>query len=146
MSDLERSIDSFLDVLRAQVDEVERERAELKAEYQRSDAELKASVAKAKRLISANARPDAKPAKPKKGRQAGEKRLDALETYLRASVNGSEFMIPELRERDDWIGVSDSYASSLLNVLHERGVVRLVRTGHPTHGARTKTWRLVDAK
>ena len=142
-SDLTSQIDDFLGTLRARVQEVEEQRAQLREDYLAADQALKDSVRKAKKLISANDSKQGQKPKSKPGRSVpSEGKLTQLETYLREHANGSEFTLPDLERRSDWIGLSNGYTNHLLGALHERGVLRLVRTGHPDYGNRTKIWRL----
>jgi len=140
--DLNTTIDGFLATLREQVEGVEQQRTELREEYLARDGELKASVSKAKRLIAANqTKPGPKP-KTGKPKAVSGTAQDELEAWLREHVDGQDFIMPELYERKDWLGLSSAYGSALMNALHKRGTVRLVKTGHPERGARTKIWRL----
>ncbi len=141
--ELQATLDAILAPLREQVARIDAEIADL----DERKAELKELRTQAARLISANDRtghfaPKQAPKKSAAGKKPSEEKLDELEDYLRAHVNGDEFVVPELVERKDWLGLSSPYTNGLLNALHERGTIRLVRTGHPDYGNRTKIWRL----
>lgn len=145
LSEIEATLDSILAPLREQLAVIDNELKELNTRK----AELRQVRTKVSRLLGANSTPGPKPPKAKPSHGTGKpssERLDSLEQYLRSAVNnGDDFNLSDLASRQDWLGIDRGYASMLMTALHERGSVRLVRTGHPEHGARTKIWRLTNA-
>lgn len=142
--ELEATLDAILAPLREQVEIIDAEIAALEVRR----AELREMRAKPARIIAATERSghyaskqQKQPVKSAAGKPS-ETKLNELEDYLRASVDGEDFNVPELVEREDWLGLSSSYTNGLLNALHERGSIRLVRTGHPEWGQRTKIWKV----
>lgn len=146
LTEIEQTLEDILKPLHDQLAVVDNE---LKALAERK-AELREVRSKITRLLGANTKPGPKPG-PKSQQpktygtgKPSAARLDSLESYLRSAVNGDEFTVPDLSRREDWINIDTGYVNNLMNFLHERGSVRLVRTGHPEYGNRTKTWRLTN--
>jgi len=157
LDELDLSIDQMLSTLRERVEQVEAERAELRADYLNRDAALKASITKAKRLISANekfgTRTKPKPKTPSDARRLGitPQKVDDLARYLQANFNGDEFHAPMLLERADLLketGIaSKGQLGKALHSLHDRGALRLVRQGGIEGlGNRTQVWKVTDAQ
>jgi hypothetical protein len=141
-------------VYRNTADEARAKRATLEARLEpieREREELREAIKKLDKLIAfiEGTGPFASKSKPKSkppGAPSSE-RQDALAKWLQENMNGSDFIGPELLERADFnkaLGMSSAYLSGALNALQARGVIRLVRTGHPERGARTKIWRVID--
>lgn len=144
LTDLEATLDSILKPLRDQLAVIDNELAAL----DERKTELREVRSRINRLIGANS-PTKKPGPKGKAAKANggpsADKLDELETWLRKHVKGAEFTNPEIGQHKDWLGIGDQYTSHLLNALHQRGSTRLVRTGHPEYGNRTKIWRLTNA-
>jgi hypothetical protein len=69
------------------------------------------------------------PAKSKSLVPVSEEMVEAVFTWLQQNVNGDEFYASGLMARDDFNVTSASQLSKAINVLHERGQIRLVRSG-----------------
>lgn len=142
LADIDKTLDAILQPLRDQLAVIDGELAALD-ERKRELREVRSRIS---RLIGANdhKKPGPKAPGAKKGLPSTE-RLDLVESYLRRRLDGKEFTVPDVVARRDWeeaVGVQGAYANALMNGLHERGTLRLVRTGHPEYGNRTKIWRL----
>jgi predicted ArsR family transcriptional regulator len=77
------------------------------------------------------------------GKGVSEKNVETVATFLRENFNGSQFHAPEIRDRvAQQLGLTDNVLNQALKTLHSRGVLRLVRTGVPGVGTRTKVWEV----
>lgn len=132
------------------LERIEEEKADLVAELNEERDGYKAARAKAMRIIAAN---DRKPkTKTKRGASSprmgvAPEKIDALAAYIRANVDGEQFAGPKLLERRDFTAKTGlghpSQVSKALGVLHERGVLRLVRSGGIEGlGNRVKVWEV----
>lgn len=133
-----------------ELDRIDEEKAELVAELNEERDQYRAARAKAMRIIAAN---DRKPKKKTKratgGRTIGvaPEKIEALQAYITANVGGEKFAGPKLLERSDFVAKTGlghpSQVSKALGVLHERGVLRLVRSGGIEGlGNRVKVWEV----
>jgi len=71
--------------------------------------------------------------------------LDTLSEWLRTNYNGDEFTVPEAWAGAPKLdGIGTTYRMGVaINALHERGVLRLVRTGGGKTG-RAKVWKVAS--
>lgn len=143
----DEAIEAILAPLRKRDAELEAEQAEIKAELAevtRERSKLGGILRAAEKSLGLAEPPKAKRAGGGKSGKPAPERLDGLETWLRVHLDGNEFTGPELLERKDFrpLDMSSAYLSSALNLLHERGALRLVRTGGEGLAPRTKTWQV----
>lgn len=150
---IDQTIEAILEPLRRQDAELQSKRAELRAELEalnRQRAKVGGILRAAEKSLGV-----VQPPKRKRGARGGgrpgqsSERIDELETWLRANVNGDEFTAPEIIGRREFepLHMEKSYLSKALLELHSRGTIRLVRTGGPGQKGRTRTWKVAtDAK
>jgi 2-hydroxychromene-2-carboxylate isomerase len=138
---LDREVEDILAPLRAKLRQIDGELEQL--DLQR--AELKAIRTKVARIVGANqtyAKPGPK-VSTHGGKGVSEKNVETVAAFLRDNFNGSQFHAPEIRDRvAQQLGLTDNVLNQALKTLHARGALRLVRTGVPGVGTRTKVWEV----
>lgn len=144
LSEIERTLDGILKPLRDQLAVIDAEIAVL----DQRKAELREVRGRVSRLIGANNKPGPKPkpAPTRKGQRSigvAPERIDALDEFLHAHFNnGTEFHTVMLEERKDLpANFRGPALNKALQALHERGSVRLIRSGGVEGiGNRVKVW------
>lgn len=135
---LSHSLAEAIAPLQALSDRIDTELAELNTKR----AELMAGRRRVQSIIRQATGSKPKPVVAGRGGIAPA-RQDELAAWLKTNLDGQDFNAPDLLRRDDFHYSSRSpYLSKTLSILHQQGIIRLVHTGHATHGNRTKIWRL----
>lgn len=142
---IEAAIDAMLAPLREQLAAIDDELADIDTRR----AELNDIRKRVNRLISANSRngkpgPKPKPATTTKRKYIGVRPelIDYVLDYV--TKRGGEFSAPQLLDDEDFEWeLADTALNKALGALHERGAIRLVRSGGiEGYGGRTKVWEV----
>lgn len=146
VTDLDQELAAILAPLRSKRDAIDAELEQLDVRR----LELRDARTRINRLLGANnhKKPGPKAGSTPARRQVGvaTERQDELLAWVKKHYAGKEFSAPEISDRKDFapLEMVGSYLNNALNSLQSRGALRLVRTGHPDYGNRTKIWRVTN--